>query len=799
MAGTTGRREARRLFIRVEWRTRWQSYLLLAGVIAVTVAAVLALLLGAARTDRAYKRLRVATNASDINVGIDDPNTKDDLISALRAIDGVSSLAVFDELFVRPQGSNYFPDYDLLAVAPRTAQDGRTLNTPVITQGRAADPTRDDEVVINAQLAEALRVSPGDRINLESMSGDWIDLAYNGGDPGPPDGPRVATTVVGIARGSADFGRLKAVLYLTPAFTARYGADINAYPFIEAGASEGARDRLHREGLAGFPDAEVGPSQFADDATTDTALGTIATALRWLGGAAAAAGSVGIAAAALSIARSARRRAVPLVALGWTARDSLAASVGALAPWLVAGVAGGLIAGIVASPRTLIDLAREADPAPDAVVVYPVIIAAVAAVATAAIVGLVAVSWRRPSLVRSGGLSSRRVIAPLGRPLTLVLGGRNALWGGPAGNGGRRSRASRGALAVAATAVTAAIATVIISASIGRLQQESALSGRGPSRTIDSGESVDVADRALSLFANDDRVASFAAVHIAFGISIDGSDDVTTMVFDLRRGTFDATVLRGRLPQSPDEVALGPATLERAHIRVGDTITMSGPSGRGRFRIVGCLLFPEGDLSFDDGAALTLGGADLLLGITHDAAQLHSVQFRWAAAVDAAAADAQLADLGMRPLTADAQIRPGAVTNLERVKQMPHYLALFIGLLFVVTLAHTLAADRRSRSRDLCTLRAMGMTPRATGGIVAAQALTIVTIAAAIGFPLGLIVGGRVWIVIADRTHVAISIVRPASDLMVTIAVAFAITAIIAALAMRRVRGARLSEALRVE
>jgi hypothetical protein len=798
MAGIAGRHEARRLFTRVEWRTRWQSYLLIAGVIAVTVAAVLALLLGAARTDRAFKRLRAATNASDVNVGIDDPNTKDGLIAALRAIDGVGSLAVFDELFVRPQGSNYFPDYDLLAIAPRTAQDGRTLDVPVITRGRAADPARDDEVMINDELARALRVSPGDRISLESMSRDWIHLTYNGGDAGPPDGPRVAITVVGIARGSADFGRLKAVMYLTPAFTAHYGADVNSYQFVEATASEAARDRLHREGLAGFPDAEVGPSQFADDATTDTALGTIATALRWLAGAVAAAGSVGIGAAALSIARSMRRRAVPLVALGWTARDTLVASVGALAPWLVTGVAGGVLVGIIGSPRTLIDLARQADPASGAVVVYPVIIVAVAAVASAAIAGLVAVSWRRPSVIRAGNLSVRQVVAPLGRPLALVLGGRNALWGPPA-NGGLRSRASRGALAVAAAAVAAAIATVIVSASIGRLQHEPALSGRGPSRIIDSGESVDLADRALSLFAKDDRVASFAAVHISFGISIGQGDDVTTMVYDLRRGTFDATVLRGRLPQSPDEVALGPSTLQRERASVGDTITLSGPAGRGGFHIVGSVLFPEGDLSFDDGAALTLGGGDLLLGTTHDAAQLHSVQFRWEEVVNAAAADAQLADQGMPPLTADAQISPGAVTNLGRVRQMPHFLALFIGLLFVVTMAHTLAADRRSRARDLWTLRAMGMTPRATGGIVAAQALTVVTIAAAIGLPLGLIVGGRVWTVIADRTHVAISIDRPASGLMVTIASAFAITGIVAVFAMRRVLGTRLSEALRVE
>ena len=527
-------------------------------------------------------------------------------------------------------------------------------------------------------------------------------------------------------------------------------------------------------------------------------MGTIATALRWLGGAVGAAGLVGIAAVALSIARSSRRRCAGLVALGWTARDTLLASLRALVPWLVVGVAGGLVGGIVASPRTLIDLASEADPAPRALVVYPVIIVTVAAVAIVTIAGLVAVSLGRSSVVRSGGPSSRRVGAPLGRPLTLVLGGRNALWG-PPGNGGRRGRASRGALALVAVAVAAAIATVIVSASIGRLQRDPALSGRGPSRTIDSGESVDIADRALSWFSRDDRVASFAAVHIGFNISIDGGSDVTTMVFDIKRGSFDATVLRGRLPLSSNEVALGPSTLQRAHTSIGATITMSGPSGRGRFRVVGSMLFPEGDLRFDDGAALTRGGGDVLFGNTHDVAQLHFVQFRWAAAVDPATADAELAKLGMQTLTSDRGIKPGAVTNLGRVRQMPYYLALFIGLLFAVTLAHMLAVDRRYRSRELCTLRALGMTPRATGEIVAAQALIAVTTAAAIGVPLGLILGGRVWIVIADRTHVAISIARPASTLIAIIAVAFATTVIIAAMATRRVVGARVSDALRVE
>ncbi len=35
---------------------------------------------------------------------------------------------------------------------------------------------------------------------LESVTDEWIEVAYTGGDPGLPDGPRVEVRVVGVAR-----------------------------------------------------------------------------------------------------------------------------------------------------------------------------------------------------------------------------------------------------------------------------------------------------------------------------------------------------------------------------------------------------------------------------------------------------------------------------------------------------------------------------------------------------------------------------------------------------------------------
>ena len=61
------------------------------------------------------------------------------------------------------------------------------------------------------------------------MTSAWVDIAFNGGDAGPPDGPTVEVEVVGLARSPADFGRWSGVIHLTPAYAARHQDQVHAY------------------------------------------------------------------------------------------------------------------------------------------------------------------------------------------------------------------------------------------------------------------------------------------------------------------------------------------------------------------------------------------------------------------------------------------------------------------------------------------------------------------------------------------------------------------------------------------
>ena len=230
------------LCARAGWRARWRSLVVLIGVVALTIAAVVALLTAAGRSETAFERLRSATRASDAIVELSDGSTNFDVpTTAVAAVDGVEGATAQAELFVRPAGTDLIPDYNLWAGAPLQAPTVDSVDTPLITKGRAVDPSRTDEVVVSEKLAATIGVGLGDSVMLESMSRDWVDLAFNGGDPGPPDGPKVQVRVVGLSRTPGDFGRLEGILLLSPAFVARYGDQLRVDVGVLARLSDDAR------------------------------------------------------------------------------------------------------------------------------------------------------------------------------------------------------------------------------------------------------------------------------------------------------------------------------------------------------------------------------------------------------------------------------------------------------------------------------------------------------------------------------------------------------------------------------
>src|SRR2546427_10294476 len=125
-----------RVYARAEWRLRWRSHLVLAGGMAATVAVAVATMSAAQRSDTAFHRLRAVSHASDAIVLHPETRRRPArAVAAVKAVDGVKSAAAEAELFVRPAGTDYFPDYNLYAIAPlwRHADDG--LNTPNVVRG----------------------------------------------------------------------------------------------------------------------------------------------------------------------------------------------------------------------------------------------------------------------------------------------------------------------------------------------------------------------------------------------------------------------------------------------------------------------------------------------------------------------------------------------------------------------------------------------------------------------------------------------------------------------------------------
>jgi predicted lysophospholipase L1 biosynthesis ABC-type transport system permease subunit len=765
----------------------------LAVLIIATVAAVSATLTAATRSEDAFDRLRRATLASDATVNpIDDgpPRAESqlrDLIHDVGAVDGVVGVGAEAELSVTPR-ADYYPGYNLYTYAGHEIDGAQPMDVPVITEGRDVDPTRADEVVLSERLAADLGVRSGDTIKLSSMTSEWDDLANSGGDPGPPDGPEIAATVVGIARSPADFGRWKGVMRLSPAYFEAFRDEVNGVENVSVRFTDDAGLRS-----AGF---ELGDSWFADFGATTDGLGTAATALRLVALAVGLAGAFAVAVALTRVCRLTMRDHETLRALGWSSRRMAETSLAVVTPVLVASIVIGIAAGSVLAPTVQVGLARSIDPDGRApVVLWPIaLVCATAAFAFVAVISGLAVSsrsWERQRRTARATFSP----VPVGRPLAPVLGSRLALFTSAA----RGGRVGRGALVVGVAGVACAVAALTISASITRLQTDPELSGQGGDRVIDSGESTTVYDQVLPILERDARVETLAGIHIGFVEAEGESDQRSVLAFDVRRGTPAVGIVDGRMATTADEVMLGPATLDALGVDVGDQITLAGSAGTGEFRIVGASLFPEGDFKHDDGIAITVDGVRPLVGDPHDAFPIHQVVFQWTPSTDANAADAELAARGITVMSPDDALRPGSVTNLGEVAALPRYVAILVGLIALVSLANALEATTRQRAREWATLRALGTTRRTTAGIVLWYGWTIAAVSLAIGIPLGLIAGRQVWLPIAERAHVVVQWVWGGPTIGALCGITLACALLMGTVAGRRVENTRPAQALHSE
>src|SRR5207249_9081087 len=95
-------------------------------------------------------------------------------------------------------------------------------------------------------------------------------------------------------------------------------------------------------------------------------------------------------------------------------------------------------------------------------------------------------------------------------------------------------------------------------------------------------------------------------VNATFGSS---GGSVLVMALQPIKGSIEPSLIDGRLPAGPDEVALGTETMHDAGTHVGATVLVKGRGGLFHMRVVGQVAVPNLFFSFTrpgQGAAVTI-------------------------------------------------------------------------------------------------------------------------------------------------------------------------------------------------
>ncbi len=278
-----------------------------------------------------------------------------------------------------------------------------------------------------------------------------------------------------------------------------------------------------------------------------------------------------------------------------------------------------------------------------------------------------------------------------------------------------------------------------------------------------------------------------------------GGDQTPAIGIDAASGGGFVTLLRGRAPAGPDEIALGAGTLRAHGWRVGEQISASAtpePAGqRGRrrpMRIVGEVVLP----SFSEGgfAATNLGqGAEIATSLLSTPTPPFCtgrqtcyafvlIRYRPGTNLHAAARrlQAALTAHGCAPgcATITADQRPADIQDYASVQGTPLALSALLALLAIAALAHVLLTSVRRRRRDLAVLKTLGLRRAQLLAVVSWQAGAMAAAALLIGVPAGLLAGRWAWALFA--TSAGVSPAASIPDLAVLIAIPVTLAAAIA-------------------
>jgi len=291
---------------------------------------------------------------------------------------------------------------------------------------------------------------------------------------------------------------------------------------------------------------------------------------------------------------------------------------------------------------------------------------------------------------------------------------------------------------------------------------------------------------AETLLADDD-VAAVAAVQFRLPIEINGRP-APGFAFESLRGEIEPTIVRGRAPESSEEIALGADTLKTSGASLGDVVRVGGANGEFEMRVVGVTAVPI----VDDGNEMADGAV-----VAPEAVELLGERGETFNNLAVRVADGRDVDDVVARLTAGAgdfediqrPSPPDEVSNLTQIDAYPSVLALLLALTGFVGLAHVLSLVARRRADDFAVMRALGFRPQEVRVAVTSQAVTFAALGLAVGVPLGLVLGRWAWRTTAESVGVQV-----VQDLPAGVMLAIPIV-LLSALLLSWIPGARAAHA----
>lgn len=795
----------------VWWRVRaglrqdWRGLAILALITALMGSVVLVALAGANRTATAVSRFVQYAGPTEAQVVADSRTL--DRIAALPDVAYAALNAFMLAVPVTADGRvaarGQLTTFALIRIPP----ESRAL----IVAGRRAVPSRASEVMINEAAAHVLNARVGSMIHLRGFRPDQLQQAIQNAAL-RPEVTLPAVRVAGIVRTPGDLGESLGVqadvtyagtgfLSVTAAFYHRFAASVGSLEALtvhlkrgEAGLASFEREVKRLSGNR----AQIQAGSDESIVAASVQRGTSAQALALLLFAVIVAVTM-LVIVGQSIARQAHAMSgdFPVLRAIGASPGQLFAVVFAPAALIAAG--GMLLAIPVAyglSPLMPIGLARQAEVSPGLSFDATILLGGAAAVALLLTGRAAITAWRVTKVTTgvpaaaAGSLASRagRWMAHAGFPPAAVSGVRLAFEPGR----DRTAVPVRSAIFGTTAALAAVLAAVVFGSSLAHVIADPAVAGWAWDLAVGNPHYGDISAQAEHKLRENPDVAGFAAT--AMAETQLGARHVTIVGMQSVQG--DIAPVLARLPDAPDEIALGGRELRALHKRIGDHITARTARGSLDLHIVGqAVISPDitnEQLPLGGGAMMTLTGAAALSSGPLPR-NVFPVKLR------SPADHAAIARLKQQfPGAVLPAVPPPEIRNLQGVSGLPVALALLLTLLAIGTVAHTLVTSVRRRRRELAILKTIGFVTRQVRATVAWQATAIAGASLAVGLPLGIAAGRSAWSLFA--TQVAIEPVPVISPLVLLAIPAIIVLAnAVAAIPARAAARTQPATALRTE